>query len=101
MGVLADQLQTGALGERDYGAVEPFANLFYVWSSWAYIKGYQEQAAAAPFVPKDTRELRVLLDAFRLEKALWQLEYELDRDPAGIHIPLHEIDEILAFATTG
>jgi maltose alpha-D-glucosyltransferase/alpha-amylase len=93
---LLDQLKTGALGERDYATVEPFANLWHTWSSWAYVKGYQEAAGRAPFVSRDPDEFRALMDAFRLEKALTELEYELYYRPEYIRIPLHGIEQILS-----
>ena len=40
--------------------MEPFANVWHAWSSWAYLKGYLETAGKAPFVPKSQDELKVL-----------------------------------------
>jgi len=96
---LLDQLKTGALGEPDYAAVEPFANVWHTWSSWSYLKGYLETAGRAPFVPKDREELRVLLDAFRLEKALSELEHALHHAPEPVEVPLHGIEQILALSS--
>ncbi len=96
MMALGDQLKAGALGERDYAAVEPFANLWHSWSSWAYMKGYLEVAGRSSVIPKDRHELRVLLDAFRLEKALVELEHEVRHRPDLVHIPLHGIEQILS-----
>jgi maltose alpha-D-glucosyltransferase/alpha-amylase len=94
MTALFEQLRAGALGERDYRAVEPFANVFHTWSSWAYLKGYLETAGRAPFAPKDRDELRVLLDAFRLEKALSLLEHALYQRPDLIRVHLHAIEQV-------
>jgi maltose alpha-D-glucosyltransferase/alpha-amylase len=88
-------LESGALGERDLGSIEPFANLFWTWSSWSYLKGYLERVERAPFAPSDRDELRILLDAFRLERALRQLERDLHQDPARVRIALHGIEQIL------
>jgi maltose alpha-D-glucosyltransferase/alpha-amylase len=97
MTALHEQLKSGALGERDYAAVEPFANLWHTWTAWSYLKGYVETVGRAPFAPKDRDELRVLLDAFRLEKALSQLETALYFRPDLIPVHLHAIEQILAF----
>src|SRR6185436_18260496 len=99
MSSLLDQLKAGALGEPDYAAVEPFANVWHTWSSWSYLKGYLETAGRAPFVPKDREELRVLMDAFRLEKALSELEHALHHPPAPVEVPLHGIEQILALSS--
>jgi len=95
MTVLLSTLEAAALGERDFASIEPYANLFSAWSSWAYVKGYLESAERAPFAPTDRDELRILLDAFRLEKGLRQLERHLYQDPARVRIALHGIDQIL------
>jgi len=95
MTALLEQLKAGALGERDYAAVEPFANLWHTWSAWAYLKGYLETVGSAPFAPKDRDELRALLDAFRLEKALSELEQALYHRPNLVRVHLHAIEQIV------
>jgi maltose alpha-D-glucosyltransferase/alpha-amylase len=99
MDSLFEQIDSGALGESSYAEVEPFANLWQTWSTWAYLKGYLEKAEGAPFIGKDRAELGLLLDAFRLEKALWELEYDLRRRVAHVRTPLHGIEQILALST--
>jgi maltose alpha-D-glucosyltransferase/alpha-amylase len=96
---LLEQLKAGALGERDLASVEPFANVWHTWSVWAYVKGYLETAGKAPFAPKDREELRVLLDAFRLEKALSQLEHAIYHRPDLVHVLLHQINQILTLTS--
>ena len=51
---LREMLKAGALGERSYEDVEPFANVWHTWSSWAYLKGYLETAGKAPVRAQDT-----------------------------------------------
>jgi hypothetical protein len=46
-------------------------------------------------VPTDHRELRVLLDAFQMEKAVHEARYELNNRPDWLKIPLHGIEQIL------
>ena len=101
MRALLEQLKAGALGERDYQSVEPFANVWHTWSSWAYLKGYLETAGRAPFAPKDKDELKVLLEAFRLEKALSQLEHAVYHRPDLVRIHLHAIEQILSILPHG
>jgi maltose alpha-D-glucosyltransferase/alpha-amylase len=92
---LGEMQKAGALGERTLSDVEPFANLWFTWSSWAYLKGYLDAAGKAPFVPADHHELQVLLDAFRLEKALWELEYDFFYRPDLLHVPMSAMAQIL------
>jgi maltose alpha-D-glucosyltransferase/alpha-amylase len=95
MKAMLEQLKAGALGERDFAAVEPFADLWYTWSAWAYLQEYSQVVGKAPFAPKDKDELRILLDAFRLEKALSKLEHALYHRPELLRVHLHAIEQIL------
>jgi maltose alpha-D-glucosyltransferase/alpha-amylase len=95
---LLEQLKTGALGERDFASVEPFANVWHTWSASAYVKGYLETAGKAPFAPKDREELRILMDAFRLEKSLSQLEHALYHRTDLVRVHLHAIEQILSLS---
>ncbi len=64
-------------------------------SSWAIPRGYLEAAGAAPFIPKSRDELRILLDAFVMDKAVYKLGYELDNRPEWLLIPLLSISQLL------
>jgi maltose alpha-D-glucosyltransferase/alpha-amylase len=50
-------------------------------------------------LPKDPAELKVLLDAFVLEKAVYELGYELDNRPSWIFLPLNGIANVLGTET--
>jgi maltose alpha-D-glucosyltransferase/alpha-amylase len=89
------QLKIGALGRFDFAGMEPWANFWRTWSSWAYLKGYLESSGHAPFIPKSDDELRILLDAFVMDKAIYELNYELNNRPDWLLIPLLSIEELL------
>ncbi len=72
-------------------AVEAWAAAWNAAISSTYLKGYFEQAANAPFVPAKNEERRVLLDAFLLQKALYEVAYELNNRPDWLQIPLRGI----------
>ena len=46
-------------------------------------------------MPKEREETETMLNAFILDKALYELGYELDNRPDWIMIPLRGISEIL------
>jgi len=56
--------------------------------SGAFWESYWETLAGTTFWPTDHEEVRQLLDVFLLEKALYEIEYELTNRPSWIHIPL-------------
>ncbi|HLZ34481.1 MAG TPA: putative maltokinase [Nitrospira sp.] len=68
------------------------------WSDWAnaaFLKGYFNIATGARFWPRDDGDIRLLFDAFLVEKAMYELGYELNNRPDWAEIPLHGLVEIL------
>jgi maltose alpha-D-glucosyltransferase/alpha-amylase len=59
------------------------------------MRGYFATAANATFLPQDVREMAELLDGYLLEKALYELGYELNNRPDWAEIPLHGVLELL------
>jgi maltose alpha-D-glucosyltransferase/alpha-amylase len=91
---LTHQLQRGAIGNVSLSTMEPWARFWVTWSSWAFLGAYIETANGSPHLPKDREELRILLDAFSLEKAVYELGYELDNRPDWLFIPVHGISRL-------
>ena len=48
-------------------------------------------AADQPFVPATDAQRRVVLDAFLIQKALYEVAYELNNRPDWVRIPLRGI----------
>ena len=75
--------QTADIRPEDFPASEPWIRLWYVWVSAAFLKAYFTVTDQGTFLPKAREELQVLLDAYLLEKALYELRYELNVAPTG------------------
>ncbi len=76
---------------------EGVRNLARFWSSWVsveFLAGYLAVTADLGLLPGETRGRRPLLDLFLLEKALYELRYELNNRPAWVTIPLEGIMEL-------
>ncbi|MFH1858429.1 MAG: putative maltokinase, partial [Candidatus Omnitrophota bacterium] len=82
---------SGILGPGEISFLEPWARFWYVWVSATFLKAYFETAKEAPFLPKKPEELEVLLHAYLLEKAIYELAYELNNRPEWVKIPLEGI----------
>jgi maltose alpha-D-glucosyltransferase/alpha-amylase len=80
---------------EDLPAMEQWANFWYTWVSMVYLKSYLELTRQAGFLPRDESELQILLDAFCLEKAVYELAYELNNRPEWVRIPLQGILQLL------
>jgi maltose alpha-D-glucosyltransferase / alpha-amylase len=76
--------------------LEAWARAWYLWTASAYIAAYTETATEGGLLTGDADEHRFLLDAFMLDKAFYELSYELDNRPSWVEIPLKGILETLS-----
>ncbi|MDQ6692712.1 MAG: maltose alpha-D-glucosyltransferase, partial [Candidatus Dormibacteraeota bacterium] len=61
----------------------------------AYLHSYYEVAGGAPFLPPDETGRTILLDTFLLEKALYEVRYELNNRPEWVGIPLRGVLQLM------
>jgi maltose alpha-D-glucosyltransferase / alpha-amylase len=76
---------------EDFAQLEPWARLWETSVSGEFLRAYRETAAGAPIVPGTPGGFDTLLAIYMLDKALYELVYELNNRPAWIRIPLHGI----------
>ena len=76
---------------EEYERLLPWAAFWEKWTSAAFLRAYRETTRGAAFLPADPRQLQQLLDAFLLDKALYELSYELNNRPSWVRIPLRGI----------
>jgi maltose alpha-D-glucosyltransferase / alpha-amylase len=79
----------------DRPGLEPWANFWYASVAATFLRAYFETAGAAAFLPGDREQRILLLDAFTLEKAVYELGYELDNRPEWAVIPLRGLLQLL------
>jgi maltose alpha-D-glucosyltransferase/alpha-amylase len=70
-------------------------SVWYVWNSAAFLSSYLAHAAGGNFLPRDRGQLTTLLAAHVLEKAVYELSYELNNRPTWAQIPLEGIFALL------
>ncbi len=73
---------------HDAEKLAPWAALWERSAAGVFLRTYREAIASAPIVPADEQEFRRLLDAYVLDKALYELNYELNHRPSWVRIPL-------------
>jgi maltose alpha-D-glucosyltransferase / alpha-amylase len=73
---------------EDIARLEPWARLWERSVGAQFLRAYLETARGAGFVPADRADFRRLLDLFLVDKALYELLYELNARPAWVRIPL-------------
>jgi maltose alpha-D-glucosyltransferase/alpha-amylase len=59
------------------------------------VQSYLTTAAGASFLPPERRDLAILLEAFVLDKALYELHYELNNRLDWVRIPLQSALRLL------
>ena len=64
----------------------------------AFIAGYLAETweAGAPFLPRGREALLTTLRVFELDKAIYELDYEINNRPAWLHIPLEGLRRAVA-----
>lgn len=72
-----------------------------VWARTAaetFLAGYEAEVARAParLVPASPEAMAAALAVYELDKALYELRYEIDNRPAWLRIPLRGLTRILA-----
>jgi maltose alpha-D-glucosyltransferase/alpha-amylase len=65
------------------------------WVAGRFLDSYLETAGANPYLPSTRSDVIDLLDFFRLEKAVYELNYEVNSRPAWVDIPASGILDIL------
>jgi len=70
-------------------------NFWYKWITTLFLQSYQETALQAPLLLQTPDEFYILLDVYSLEKAFYELGYELNQRPEWVKIPLLGILQIL------
>jgi len=76
-------------------SLDCWIRFWYLNAASAYLKGYFKTAGDAPFMPRSEEELRLLLDVFLIEKAVYEISYELNNRPDWVGIPLQGILDLI------
>ena len=85
----------GFAGAQDSDYLGYCADYWYSWVCTVYLKSYLEAAAPGNFLPEAKEDLRVLLDAYMLEKAIHELAYEFTNRPDWLKIPIQGIRQMI------
>jgi maltose alpha-D-glucosyltransferase / alpha-amylase len=83
------------LSEEELQALGDWARYWQRWVSAIFLKTYLDVAGNSGFIPKDREELALLLDLYLLDKAVYELGYELNNRPTWVRIPLDGISQLL------
>lgn len=77
------------------GALAAWAGAWESSAREAFLEGYGETTEGAAFIPTGNGRMESMLAVFELEKALYELNYELNNRPDWLPIPLAGIQRTL------
>jgi maltose alpha-D-glucosyltransferase/alpha-amylase len=73
---------------EDFASLQPWAQLWEATVASEFIASYLAVAEVRRMLPAADEDVYRLLDAYRLEKAMYELRYELNNRPDWVRIPL-------------
>jgi maltose alpha-D-glucosyltransferase/alpha-amylase len=76
-------------------AITERAAVWYFWTSAALLRAYRATVQGARFVPQSDDEFERVLNICLLEKAVYELRYELNNRPDWAYLPLVALVELL------
>ena len=85
--------------EQEAAIAEAWSRAWQFWVSVAFVGAYLRALDGAPFLPASPG-LEMLLDAFLLDKAVYEVGYELDNRPDRVGVPLRGVLQLLEDAGT-
>ncbi len=94
--VVFGQSQGFVVRAEDVGTLETGSRFWHRWVSAAFLRAYLAASDTAAHLPRGSEELRVLLDAYLIEKALYEVVYELNNRPQWVGIPIRGLLELLS-----
>jgi maltose alpha-D-glucosyltransferase/alpha-amylase len=77
--------------EDDQPLLQHWAQYWYTWVSVEFLNTYLDVIAQTGLLPDKPDQLKILLDAFLLDKALYEVGYELNNRPDWVGVPLQGI----------
>jgi maltose alpha-D-glucosyltransferase/alpha-amylase len=84
-----------SLQPESAGRLRPWASHWRETVSAAFLGSWLDEVGPARLLPESDEDLEALLHVHLLEKALYELAYELDNRPAWVDIPLRGVLDVL------
>ena len=83
------------LRAEDFASLEAWAEIWVESVSRQFLSAYLVTTKGSSFIPDDPKTLASLLEVYLLEKAAYEVCYELNNRPDWLFIPVRGITRIL------
>jgi maltose alpha-D-glucosyltransferase/alpha-amylase len=83
--------------KKEYAsALDPWADIWYQYVVRAFLRSYFNELADSSFIPQEPELIGIMLNAFVLDKAVYEIGYELNNRPDWVIIPIKGILGLLS-----
>ena len=80
---------------EDTPLLQAWADTWYGYVAGSFLRAYVQTTASAKLAPADPAAFERLLQAFLLEKAVYEVGYEMNNRPDWLAIPMRGIFQVL------
>ena len=84
---------------EDVPVLEQWARAWYLWVSATFLRSYLDLMSDTPVLPPKPEDVAAMLDGYLLQKALYEVNYEMNNRPDWLVVPLRGIMQVLESAT--
>ena len=79
----------------DLPVLEKWARQWFHYVSNYFLTAYLERAQGHSFIPPDEEGMRLILRSYLLEKAIYEVGYEMNARPTWLPIPLKGVQYVM------
>ncbi len=83
--------ENGVVNEEELDRIAGWARYWHFWVSVAFVQDYLREARKGSYLPASQADLKTLLAVLLLEKAVYEVSYELNNRPDWLEIPAQGI----------
>jgi maltose alpha-D-glucosyltransferase/alpha-amylase len=89
------QVERGLLTPENRAGVAQWTSYWRSWISASYVRAYLQTMGNTRLLPARRSELELLLDAYIIDKAVYEMGYELNNRPDWVGIPFEGILQLM------
>ncbi len=93
---LIQHIERGSVPSGNIAVFEPWVRFWNQVVGATFLRAYLPPVAKSGLLPGSEEDLRIMLDAYMLHKAVYELGYELNTRPDWVKIPLQGILQLAA-----
>jgi maltose alpha-D-glucosyltransferase/alpha-amylase len=85
----------------DWAGLQDWLEIWFHYVSGRFLQAYLETVKGNGLLPEDAADINLLLNAYQIEKSLYELNYELNNRPDWLLIPIKGILQLVHKLKTG